>query len=161
MNFSDPFGLTCLVAGNCTQSDVSVRDTRAARVGLGLIVSPQIPKTFARVIPNVKSTTLGRPGDADTFVTDATKVRGMSATELQQALGIEPSETGYKVIEFPSARTPDAAVPINRTNPGFVGRGFTSPGGLPEWVVPNGPIPEGSTVTEVPLDPIVEVPIIP
>jgi hypothetical protein len=54
---------------------------------------------------------------------------------------------GLQVIEF---ATPEEglASPVFRTNPGFVRGGVTS-GGAPEFVLPNGPIPAGATITVV------------
>ena len=51
------------------------------------------------------------------------------------------------MIQFP---TPEEglASPVFRSNPGFVGGGYTA-GGAPEFVVPNGPIPPGATTTIV------------
>jgi hypothetical protein len=92
-------------------------------------------------------TTLAAPGAADAFVTDASAIRGMSSSQLSQGLTIPESPSGFQVIEFP---TPEGiASPINRTNPGFVGGGQTQ-GGLPEYVVPNGPIPKDATTRVVP-----------
>jgi hypothetical protein len=125
-------------------------------------VSNPIPATFARVVSGHETPpTLGRPGDVDAFVTDATAVRGLNANEISAKLGIPESATGYRVIEFPSSSVRGVASPINRTNPGFVGRGVTS-GGAPEYVVPNGLVPEGSVITDVPPmiepGPILEIP---
>ena len=163
VNFSDPFGLACLILGNCTQSDVSATHLAAGAVlsGAGLTASTQseIPATFARVVPgNSALPTLAHPGDANAFVTNATAVRGLSAEQISATLGIRLGPSGYKVIEFPSSSVSNIASPINRTNPGFVGRGQTI-GGAPEYVVPNGPIPEGAITTEVPIR--IEIPIEP
>jgi RHS repeat-associated protein len=107
-----------------------------------------LPDQVARVIPgDIDPVTLGNPGDPDVFVTDANAIQGMDSTQMANALGIPESDSGFNVIEFD---TPDGiASPINRSNPGFVGGGQTS-GGLPECVVPNGPIPPGSTTYYVP-----------
>jgi putative RNase toxin 10 of polymorphic toxin system len=92
---------------------------------------------------------LGRVGEPDVFVTDATSVRGMDAAQIAQRLSIPESPTGYRVFEFPSSSVNGIASPINRSAPGFIGGGRTL-GGAPEFVIPNGMIPEGATVTEVP-----------
>jgi Novel toxin 10 len=101
---------------------------------------------------------LGKAGTPDVFVTDAAAVRGLNAGEIPGRLGIPASATGYRVTEFPSSGVGGIASPINRTNPGFVGGGRTS-GGAPEYVIPNGPIPGGATVTDIP-PVVVEEPII-
>src|SRR5258708_9252474 len=101
-----------------------------------------LPQTGARVIPaDINATTLGVPRATHVFVTDASAIQGMNAQEVANALTIPESESGFQVIEF---ETPEGiASPINRANPGFVGGGQTA-GGLPEYVVPNGPIPPGA-----------------
>jgi hypothetical protein len=164
LNYSDPFGLCPPEQrGNCTQGEASSATIRAGRIvaAAGLVASTNdIPATFARVVPgHLNPTTLAKAGEADAFVTDATAVRGLNAAQISERLGIPESPSGYKVIEFPSSRVSGVASPINRMNPGFVGRGVTS-GGAPEYVVPNGPIPEGAVTTEVVEIPI-EIPITP
>jgi putative RNase toxin 10 of polymorphic toxin system len=126
-------------------------------------VANPIPATFARVVAgHVNPTTIGKAGDVDAFVTDATAVRGLNAAQISERLGIEPSPTGYKVIEFPSSKVTGIASPINRANPGFVGGGRTI-GGAPEYVIPNTAIPEGATITDVPpaiepFEPFIDIP---
>ncbi|HTQ02501.1 MAG TPA: polymorphic toxin type 10 domain-containing protein [Polyangiaceae bacterium] len=114
--------------------------------GLGIgaeTVNNPIPKTLARVIPaNISPTTLGKIGEADVFVTDAEAMSGLGARQIAKALGIPESSSGFNVYEF-SSEGSSIASPINRLNPGFVGRGMTS-GGAPEFVIPNGPIPAGA-----------------
>lgn len=66
-------------------------------------------------------------------------------------LRIKADATGYRVIEFPSSSSENIASPVFRSNEGFVGGGRTG-GGAPEWVVKNGPIPEGASVRPVPPD---------
>ncbi len=107
-----------------------------------------LPSMVARVIPaDINATTLAAPGAADAFVTDSSAIQGMNASQLSQGLTIPESPSGFQVIEFP---TPEGiASPINRLNPGFVGGGQTA-GGLPEYVVPNGPIPANATTRIVP-----------
>lgn len=95
------------------------------------------------------SLTLGRPTDAQVFVTDATSVRGLNATEIATKLGIPESPTGYQVIEFPSGAAGPVPTPIASDKPGFVGGGRTV-GRVPEFNVPNGPIPEGAVITDIP-----------
>lgn len=115
-------------------------------VAAAQIANP-VPQTVARVIPNgLKTTTLGAPSAPDVFVADAAQLKGLNAQQVATVLTIPESPTGFKVIEFP---TPEGlATPINRTNPGFVGKGQTA-GKASEFVVPNGPIPEKATITEV------------
>lgn len=107
-----------------------------------------LPGAVARVVSaDIQATTLGAPGAADVFVTDANAIRGMNSSQIANGLTIPGSPSGFNVIEFP---TPNGiASPINRMNPGFVGGGQTA-GGLPEYVVPNGPIPANATITHVP-----------
>jgi RHS repeat-associated protein len=144
---------------NLTQAQASFATQPAVTTAAGLAAGPAIgalegtsasilPSTVARVIPaDMSVTTLAAPGAADAFVTDASAIRGMSSSQLSQGLTIPESPSGFQVIEFP---TPEGiASPINRTNPGFVGGGQTQ-GGLPEYVVPNGPIPKDATTRVVP-----------
>ena len=125
----------------------------------GSNVTNPIPQMFARVIPNISTKALGAPGESEAWVTDATRVRGLDAQELRAALGIRSSPTGYRVIEFSSDGVQSIASPILRTNPGFVGYGRTG-AGLPEFVIPNGPIPEGALVTDIPMmaEPVIAIP---
>ena len=78
----------------------------------------------------------------DVFVTDAAALRGLSGSQISQALGIPESASGFRVYEFASQGL-EIASPVNRLNPGFVGQGLTS-GGFPEFVIPNAPIPASS-----------------
>ncbi|MDZ4862253.1 MAG: polymorphic toxin type 10 domain-containing protein [Gemmatimonadota bacterium] len=172
IHFRDPFGL-CKEkdAGNCTQAGVGKSDMQAAQgkgslavlfgtaaTGGGSGISNPIPATFARVAPGgTPLATMGQPGNADVFVTDATAVRGLNASQIPGRLGIPESATGYRVAEFPSSGVRGVASPINRTNPGFVGGGRTN-GGAPEYVIPNGPLPGGATITDIP-PVVVEEPI--
>jgi hypothetical protein len=57
----------------------------------------------------------------DVFVTDAAALRGLNGSQISQALGIPESASGFRVYEF-SSQGLDIASPINRLNPGFVGR---------------------------------------
>jgi hypothetical protein len=108
-------------------------------------IANPIPSTLARVIPGEGPfPTLGLPGSADVFVTDAAAIRGMTSAQIAPRLGIPASDT-FSVFEFPSAGQ-NLASPVFRSNPGFIGRGLTS-GGAPEFVIPNGPIPPGATTT--------------
>jgi RHS repeat-associated protein len=102
-------------------------------------VANALPSTVARAIPaSIDTTTLGLPGASDVFVTSGGALNGMTSTEISNGLTINPSASGFNVFEFP---TPNGiASPINRPDPGFVGGGKTD-GGLPEFVIPNGPIP--------------------
>ncbi|WP_165926627.1 polymorphic toxin type 10 domain-containing protein [Acetobacter fabarum] len=111
--------------------------------------SPLIPSTLTRVIPNgIPATTLGAPSAADVFVTTPEAIEGLDAAGIAQRLTIPESPTGYQVFQFP---TPESGLssPVFRGNPGFVGGGYTA-GGAPEFVISNGPIPAGATVTTVP-----------
>jgi hypothetical protein len=109
--------------------------------------SAAIPGTFARVVPGaINPTTLGVTEHV--FVTDAALLRGLNAAQIAEQLEI-PAGSSFKIIEFSSEGVNGIAVPIRSTSPGFIGRGFTS-GGLPEFTIPNGPIPPGSVIRSVP-----------
>ena len=82
-------------------------------------------------------------GAEDVMVTAADDVAGMNANQLAERLTVPPSDT-FTVIEFPTPAE-GLASPVNRLNPGFVGRGRTF-GLAREFVVPNGPIPPGATI---------------
>lgn len=126
---------------------------------------PQIPKvlevphvalanpvsdTLARVVPgNVKPSGLGAPGAPDVFVTNASELQGLTAAQIAQKLTIPNSSSGFRVFEFPSSSVKGIASPINRNNPGFIGGGKTA-GGASEFVIENGPIPDGAIERLVP-----------
>jgi hypothetical protein len=83
-----------------------------------------IPPMLARVIPNgISPNTLGRQCDEDVFVTTPEALEGLDAKAIAQSLSIPESPTGFQIIEFP---TPEGlAFPVFRSNPGFVGGGYT------------------------------------
>jgi RHS repeat-associated protein len=110
-------------------------------------VANPIPGTVARVVPgHVSPKMLGKPGDADVFVTAASDIAGLNAAQIAKKLSIPPSRSGFKVIEFP---TPSGiASPVNRSNPGFVGRGRTA-GDAREFVIPNQAIPPDANIRTV------------
>jgi hypothetical protein len=82
---------------------------------------------------------VGAPSASDVFVTAASDIQGLSAKEIAKTLTIPNSPSGFQIFEF---NTPTGiASPINRTNPGFVGRGRTA-GGAREFVIPNQEIPK-------------------
>ncbi len=114
-------------------------------------VTNPVPETLARVVPDTPITrssgTLGAPGAPDVFVTAPSDIAGLSPAQIADRLTIPQSPTGYRVIELPTPRT-GVASPVNRSNPGFVGGGQTL-GGAREFVIPNGPIPIGSTIRVV------------
>jgi RHS repeat-associated protein len=116
--------------------------TRVARL---VRINNPIPAVLARVVPGARPgvTTLGAHGAGDVFVTASDDIAGMSAEQIAKRLAIPPSDT-FTVIKFP---TPPFGIasPINRINPGFVGKGLTG-GGAREFVLPNGPLPPGSVV---------------
>ena len=112
-------------------------------------VANPVPTTLARVIPDgIPATTLGRTGAADVFVTAADDIAGMNAAQIAERLTIQGSPTGFRIFEFPTPQT-GLASPVFRTDPGFIGAGRTL-GGAREFVIPNGPIPAGSTIRTVP-----------
>lgn len=53
-------------------------------------ISNPVPSTVARVVPvmEYEPTTLGRPGDANVFVTAPKDIAGMNSTQIADALGI-------------------------------------------------------------------------
>jgi RHS repeat-associated protein len=119
--------------------------TAAAAAGAASWTAPSV---LVRVIPNgIPATTLGAPGAVDVFVTTPEAIAGLDAAGIAARLGIPESPTGFQVIQFP-APPAGLASPVFRPNPGFVGGGVTS-GGAPEFVIPNGPIPPGATITVV------------
>lgn len=103
-------------------------------------IANPVPNTLARVIPIGANapTTLGRASATDVFVTGASDVQGLNASQIANKLTIPNSPTGFHIFEFP---TPEGiSTPINRTDAGFVGGGRTA-GGAREFVLPNQPIP--------------------
>ncbi len=137
--------LTLLTMG----SDEIVEGILALK-GLGGVgesaITNSVPNELARVVPGKGPfKTLGSPGSADVFVTNPAAIAGMTPAQIAQRLGIPESDV-YTIMRFP---TPGSGVasPISRSNPGFVGGGLTT-GKAPEFVVPNGPLPPG-TSTEV------------
>ena len=116
----------------------------AAAAGEMCRVGTEVPRTLARVIPGEGPfSTLGLPGQPDVFVTDPAAIEGLSPAQIAQRLTIRPSNT-FTVVEFPTP-TQGVASPVFRTNFGFIGGGRTA-GGAPEFVVPNGPIPQGAII---------------
>lgn len=108
-----------------------------------------IPQVLARAIPaDISSSTLALPTQEFAYATVPDAIEGMTGQELYQALELPgpPSLSGYNVLTFP---TPEEglATPLS-ANPD-VPNGFTS-GFAPEYIVPNGPIPAGTTTTYVP-----------
>lgn len=115
------------------------KELRAAKA----IANP-VSDTLARVVPrNLNPTMLGKPGDLDVFVTNASELRGLSNAQIAEKLAIPEIPGGFKVIEFSSSSVQGIASPVFRTNPGFVHGGRTA-GGAAEFVIPNGPIPAGA-----------------
>ncbi len=115
----------------------------------GAILNP-VPGTLARIVPGeINPMTLGAPAAQDVFVTAASDIQGMTASQVSQRLTIPLSESGtFRIFEFPTKSISNIASPVNRMNPGFVGKGLTA-GGAREFVIPNGPIPAGATVKVV------------
>jgi RHS repeat-associated protein len=105
-------------------------------------VTNPIPDELARVIPGDlgKVETLGASGAADVFVTASSDIQGMNASQMSTRLTI-PSANSYTVIEFPTSSVKGGiASPINRSDPGFVGKGRTA-GGAREFVIENQKVP--------------------
>jgi hypothetical protein len=76
-------------------------------------------------------------------VTAAEDIAGLNSAQIAQRLTIREADE-FTVIRF---RTPSTglATPINRSDPGFVGRGRTA-GNAREFVIPNGPIPSDAKI---------------
>lgn len=137
---------TAVIAGEVAAT--SVLGPLAAGVELAVAESI-LPSTLARVIPRgIEATTLGRVGATDVFVTVPEDIAGMNAAQIAQRLTIAESPTGYQILQFPTPAE-GLASPVFRTELGFVGRGYTA-GGAREFVIPNGPIPPGTTIRTVP-----------
>jgi hypothetical protein len=137
-------GRSALAAG--ILAAVVTRSLPGAAITAGEIANP-VPSTLVRVIPGEGPfPTLGAPGAAGVFVTDAAAIRVMTPAQISQRLGLPASDT-FTLIQFPTP-SQGLASPILRSNPGFIGGGLTT-GGEPEFVIPNGPIPAGATITIV------------
>jgi RHS repeat-associated protein len=127
---------------------MAVDDVPGGGAGRACRVANPVSSTLARVIPEgVPAKTLGRPDAADVFVTATDDIAGMNAAQIAERLTIPESPTGFRIIEFPTPQT-GAASPVFRTDPGFIGGGRTL-GGAREFVIPNGPIPAGSSIRSV------------
>jgi RHS repeat-associated protein len=132
--------------GGTPVDDVLAEDGGAKDPAQG--VTNALPSILARVIPEgVPATTLGRPGAPDVFVTAADDIVGMNAAEIAVRLTIPGSPSGFRIFEFPTPQT-GVASPVFRPDPGFIDGGRTG-GGAREFVIPNGPIPPGSTIRTV------------
>jgi hypothetical protein len=95
---------------------------------------------------NLNPTTLGVTERV--FVTDASLLRGLNTAQIAERLEI-PASRSFRIIEFGSEGINGIATPIRNPSPGFIGRGVTS-GGLPEFTIPNRPIPPGAVIRRVP-----------
>ena len=77
-------------------------------------VANEVPSTLARVVPgDVNPSTLGAPGAADVFVTDAKALEGLNSSQIAGKLTIPESSTGFNVIEFSTDSVSGLASPIN------------------------------------------------
>jgi uncharacterized protein (TIGR00730 family) len=64
-------------------------------------VANPVSDTLARVIPaGIDASTLGAPGAADVFVTNASELEGLNAEQISDVLTIPQSPSGFQVIEF-------------------------------------------------------------
>jgi RHS repeat-associated protein len=125
----------------------AMRAEGIAPVAAGSRAVNEVPTTLARVIPGEGSfRSLGPPGRTDVFVTAADDIAGLGASGIAERLTI-PRSSSFTVIEF-STPAEGLASPVFRTDPGFVGGGFTA-GGAREFVLPNGPIPAGAATRVV------------
>jgi len=121
--------------------------TKVGAVAEETVTNP-VPSTLARAIANKgdEISTLGLGGESDVFVTAASDISGLNASQIAEKLTIPNSSNGFVVIEF---NTPQGiASPVFRTNPGFVGRGRTA-GGAREFTIPNRPIPDDAVIKVV------------
>ncbi|RMG93756.1 MAG: hypothetical protein D6705_17780 [Deltaproteobacteria bacterium] len=80
------------------------------------------------------------------FVTVADDIAGMRSVQTAERLTIPRSRT-FTVIEF-STPSKGLASPVFRSNSGFVGGGRMA-GGVREFVLPNGPVPESVVIRRV------------
>ncbi|QMU66181.1 MAG: hypothetical protein GKR88_19140 [Flavobacteriaceae bacterium] len=127
-------------------ANAALKGASTAFKGIG-ITNP-VPSSLSRVVPgNIKSSTLGAPSASDVFVTASKDISGLNASQIAKKLTIPQSSSGFNVIQFPTPKT-GLSSPINRTNPGFVGRGRTA-GGAREFTVPNQTIPANATVKKI------------
>jgi RHS repeat-associated protein len=131
------------VAGDAAHLGMLLGPLGGMRGFLPAVRNP-VPQTLARVIPGKGPfPTLGPPSRSDVFVTAADDIAGLTASQISKRLGIPPSNT-FTVVQFPTPKS-GLASPVNRTDPGFVGRGRTS-GGAREFVVPNGSVPPNAVI---------------
>ena len=120
--------------------------------GAGTLSS--LPSRLARVIPEefAGSSTLGKAGAADVFVTDAAELSGLNTSaQIAEKLTLKNAgETLMKgpfgIIEFDTP-TSGLAQLFNRTNPGFINGGKIA-GGATEYVIPNANIYSLQNVTQ-------------
>lgn len=107
-------------------------------------VQNSVPRRLARVVPAefADTPTLGPPGVSDVFVTGAgTRDIGRTTTPRGIARRLTLIDENGKLIDGPKAVIEfdlpgGIASPIDRSNPGFVGRGRTA-GNAREFVIPN------------------------
>ena len=141
------------VIGGLATAVVGTKGTTAALKGAstalkGVGVTNSVPSTLAIVVPgNVKTTTLGVPSASDVFVTASKDISRLNATQIAKKLTIPQSSSGFNVIQFSTPKT-GLASPINRTTPGFIGRGRTA-GGAREFTVPNQQIPADAKIKKI------------
>ncbi len=104
---------------------------------------------LVRVIPtkDFPTTTLGRPADSEAFVTTALALDGLQPNQIARRLAI-PDSHSFSVIQFPVSSVQSIKVPQFSDKPGFIPGGFTK-GGAPEFIIPNGPFPEGCSITTI------------
>jgi len=111
-----------------------------------------MPSRVSRVVDArfAKGPRLGGPGASDAFVTSADDIAGITNSgDLARRLTLvddagQLREGPFGVLEFDTPA--GLASPINRTTPGFVGRGRTA-GGAREFVVDNLRLDELSNLT--------------
>ena len=112
----------------------------------------QLPARLVRVIPEeYASSSLGRTGAADVFVTAPDAIKGLDAAGISKKLTLQdgngnPVKGPFRLIEFDTP-TEGLAQPYNRGNNGFVNGGKTA-GGVTEYMLPNAKIKDLSNVKQ-------------
>ena len=104
---------------------------------------------LVRAIPtqDFPTNTLGKPVDSEVFVTTASAIDGLHPHQIAEKLTI-PNSNSFNIVQFPTSSVDSIKIPEASNKPGFIPGGYTQ-GRAPEFLVPNGPFPTGSTVSTV------------
>jgi len=121
---------------------------KAGKLGKLSKINNPVPDRVARVVPIYDDPikTLGRKGSFDVFVTDPKDIIGLDAKGIAKRLSIPESNSGFQIFEFDTPN--NITSPINRMDPGFIGKGRTA-GGAKEFTIPNQKIPSNATKVEI------------